>query len=258
MLLEPQVFRNRPKFFFGSFNQTKFEAAISRHVTFVQDNHSRSVKNVLRGLHYQILQPQGKLKRVVQGEVFDVAIDIRQSSPTFGQWVGEILSAENKRPMWVPEGFAHGFVVLSIPRSASTKLPATTRRSTNAASPGTIRPSQSNGPSPASLFYPPKTRKANPLLRRGISHDPHSLECSPSAAWRTFPSQSTPYQPRHLGICLYAQGVSHTRGVGLVAAGKYKCLRFFVRFLKESLVISRGPSRGDHVAPTSNLSMHLQ
>ena len=82
-------------------------------MTFVQDNHSRSVKNVLRGLHYQIQQPQGKLIRVVQGDVFDVAVDIRQSSPTFGQWVGEILSAENKRQMWVPEGFAHGFVVLS-------------------------------------------------------------------------------------------------------------------------------------------------
>jgi dTDP-4-dehydrorhamnose 3,5-epimerase len=82
-------------------------------VTFVQDNYSRSVKNVLRGLHYQIQQPQGKLVRVVQGRVFDVAVDIRQSSPTFGRWVGEILSAENKRQMWVPEGFAHGFVVLS-------------------------------------------------------------------------------------------------------------------------------------------------
>jgi dTDP-4-dehydrorhamnose 3,5-epimerase len=82
-------------------------------VTFVQDNYSRSVKNVLRGLHYQIQQPQGKLVRVVQGRVFNVAVDIRQSSPTFGRWVGEILSAENKRQMWVPEGFAHGFVVLS-------------------------------------------------------------------------------------------------------------------------------------------------
>ena len=82
-------------------------------MTFVQDNYSRSVKNVLRGLHYQIQQPQGKLVRVVQGRVFDVAVDIRQSSPTFGRWVGEILSAENKRQMWVPEGFAHGFVVLS-------------------------------------------------------------------------------------------------------------------------------------------------
>lgn len=113
ILLEPKVFGDERGFFFESFNQAECEAAIGRHVTFVQDNHSRSVKNVLRGLHYQILQPQGKLIRVVQGEVFDVAVDIRQSSPTFGQWVGEILSAENKRQMWVPEGFAHGFVVLS-------------------------------------------------------------------------------------------------------------------------------------------------
>ena len=113
ILLEPKVFGDDRGFFFESFNQAKFEAAIGRHVIFVQDNHSRSVKHVLRGLHYQILQPQGKLVRVVQGEVFDVAVDIRQSSPTFGQWVGEILSAKNKRQMWVPEGFAHGFVVLS-------------------------------------------------------------------------------------------------------------------------------------------------
>jgi len=113
ILLEPKVFGDERGFFFESFNQAKFEAAIGRPVAFVQDNHSRSVKNVLRGLHYQIRQPQGKLVRVVQGEVFDVAVDIRQSSPTFGQWVGEILSAENKRQMWVPAGFAHGFVVLS-------------------------------------------------------------------------------------------------------------------------------------------------
>ena len=113
ILLEPKVFGDDRGFFFESFNQAKFEAAIGRHVTFLQDNHSRSVKNVLRGLHYQIQQPQGKLVRVVQGEVFDVAVDIRKSSPTFGQWVGEILSEENKRQMWVPEGFAHGFVVLS-------------------------------------------------------------------------------------------------------------------------------------------------
>lgn len=112
-LLEPKVFGDDRGFFFESFNHAKFEAAIGRHVTFVQDNHSRSVENVLRGLHYQIQQPQGKLVRVVQGKVFDVAVDIRQSSPTFGQWVGEILSAENKRQMWVPEGFAHGFIVLS-------------------------------------------------------------------------------------------------------------------------------------------------
>ena len=113
ILLEPKVFGDERGFFFESFNQAKFEAAIGRHVTFVQDNHSRSVKNVLRGLHYQTRQPQGKLVRVVRGEVFDVAVDIRKSSLTFGQWVGETLSADNTRQMWVPEGFAHGFVVLS-------------------------------------------------------------------------------------------------------------------------------------------------
>ena len=113
ILFEPKVFGDDRGFFFESFNQTIFEAAIGRQVSFVQDNQSRSVKNVLRGLHYQIQQPQGKLVRVVQGEVFDVAVDIRKSSPTFGHWVGEVLSAENKRQMWVPEGFAHGFIVTS-------------------------------------------------------------------------------------------------------------------------------------------------
>ena len=113
VLFEPTVFGDERGFFFESFNQAKFEAAIGRQVNFVQDNHSRSVKNVLRGLHYQIQQPQGKLVRVVQGEVFDVAVDIRKSSPTFGQWAGAVLSAENKRQLWVPEGFAHGFVVTS-------------------------------------------------------------------------------------------------------------------------------------------------
>lgn len=112
-MIEPKVFGDERGFFFESFNQAKFEAAIGRQVHFVQDNHSKSAKNVLRGLHYQIQQPQGKLVRVVQGEVFDVAVDIRKSSPTFGQWVGEILSANNKKQLWVPEGFAHGFVVLS-------------------------------------------------------------------------------------------------------------------------------------------------
>lgn len=113
LIIEPKVFGDDRGFFFESFNQAKFEAAIGRKVAFVQDNHSRSVKNVLRGLHYQLQQPQGKLVRVAQGEVFDVAVDLRKSSLTFGQWVGEILSAENKRQMWVPEGFAHGFIVLS-------------------------------------------------------------------------------------------------------------------------------------------------
>ena len=113
ILFEPKVFGDDRGFFYESFNQGQFNSAVGRQVNFVQDNHSRSVKNVLRGLHYQIHQPQGKLVRVVQGEVFDVAVDIRKSSPTFGQWVTEILSADNKRQLWVPEGFAHGFVVLS-------------------------------------------------------------------------------------------------------------------------------------------------
>ena len=113
ILIEPKVFGDDRGFFFESFNQVKFEATIGRQVSFVQDNHSRSAKNVLRGLHYQIQQPQGKLVRVVHGEVFDVAVDIRKSSPSFGQWVGEILSDDNKKQLWIPEGFAHGFVVLS-------------------------------------------------------------------------------------------------------------------------------------------------
>lgn len=113
VLIEPKVFRDERGFFFESFNQAQFEEAIGKSVQFVQDNHSRSAKHVLRGLHYQIQQPQGKLVRVVQGEVFDVAVDLRKNSKTFGQWVGEILSAENKRHIWIPEGFAHGFVVLS-------------------------------------------------------------------------------------------------------------------------------------------------
>lgn len=113
VLLEPQVFGDDRGFFFESFNQARFEAAIGKPIAFVQDNHSRSVKGVLRGLHYQIRQPQGKLVRIVVGAVFDVAVDLRCSSPTFGRWVGEVLSAENKRQLWIPEGFAHGFVVLS-------------------------------------------------------------------------------------------------------------------------------------------------
>jgi dTDP-4-dehydrorhamnose 3,5-epimerase len=112
-LIEPTVFGDERGFFFESFHQQQFEDSIQRQVQFVQDNHSRSMRHVLRGLHYQIRQPQGKLVRVVQGAVFDVAVDIRQSSPSFGQWVGEILSAENKRQLWIPEGFAHGFVVVS-------------------------------------------------------------------------------------------------------------------------------------------------
>lgn len=113
LILEPQVFGDSRGFFFESFNARDFAQATGLDVAFVQDNHSRSRQGVLRGLHYQLQQPQGKLVRVVQGAVFDVAVDIRKSSPTFGQWVGCELSADNHRQFWVPPGFAHGFVVLS-------------------------------------------------------------------------------------------------------------------------------------------------
>ena len=113
LLLEPKVFSDPRGFFFESYNQRSFRAATGLDVNFVQDNHSASARNVLRGLHYQVRQAQGKLVRVVAGEVFDVAVDLRRSSPTFGRWVGERLSADNRRMMWVPEGFAHGFLVLS-------------------------------------------------------------------------------------------------------------------------------------------------
>jgi dTDP-4-dehydrorhamnose 3,5-epimerase len=113
LILEPKVFGDDRGFFYESYNQQAFQAATGLDVTFVQDNHSKSARNVLRGLHYQVEQPQGKLVRVVQGEVFDVAVDIRKGSKTFGLWVGQILSAENKKQLWVPPGLAHGFVVLS-------------------------------------------------------------------------------------------------------------------------------------------------
>ena len=114
LLIEPQVFGDDRGFFFESFNQNKFEEVIGKKINFVQDNHSKSIKGVLRGLHYQLPpKAQGKLVRVTRGEVFDVAVDLRKSSPTFGKWVGEILSADNKKQMWIPEGFAHGFVTLS-------------------------------------------------------------------------------------------------------------------------------------------------
>ncbi|ROI09628.1 dTDP-4-dehydrorhamnose 3,5-epimerase [Microcystis aeruginosa FACHB-524] len=113
LIIEPQVYGDDRGFFLESFNQKDFREKTGVNTTFVQDNHSMSLKHVLRGLHYQIPNPQGKLVRVVNGSVFDVAVDARQSSPTFGQWVGCVLSAENKRIFWVPEGFAHGFLVLS-------------------------------------------------------------------------------------------------------------------------------------------------
>ena len=113
VLIEPKVFGDDRGFFLESFNQRAFDQATGTQHQFVQDNHSRSSRGVLRGLHYQIQQPQGKLVRVVNGAVFDVAVDLRKSSPTFGQWVGAELSADNRRQLWVPPGFAHGFLVLS-------------------------------------------------------------------------------------------------------------------------------------------------
>ena len=113
VLIEPEVFSDARGFFFESFNRRRFAEVTGRDIEFVQDNHTRSLKNVLRGLHYQIQQPQGKLVRATQGAVFDVAVDIRRSSPTFGRYVGLELSADNKRMLWIPEGFAHGFVVIS-------------------------------------------------------------------------------------------------------------------------------------------------
>ncbi len=113
-VIEPRVFGDERGFFFESFNEKAFNAATGNRLPFVQDNHSKSVKGVLRGLHYQLApRAQGKLVRVVQGEVFDVAVDIRDGSPTYGQWVGEILSADNKKQLWIPPGFAHGFLTLS-------------------------------------------------------------------------------------------------------------------------------------------------
>ena len=113
VLIEPEVFSDARGFFFESFNRRRFAEVTGRDIEFVQDNHTRSVKNVLRGLHYQVQQPQGKLVRATQGAVFDVAVDIRHSSPSFGRYVGLELSADNRRMLWIPEGFAHGFVVIS-------------------------------------------------------------------------------------------------------------------------------------------------
>ncbi len=113
LLIEPRVFGDARGFFYESFNARGFAAATGLDVNFVQDNHSKSARGVLRGLHYQVKKPQGKLVRVVAGEVFDVVVDIRPESPTYGQWVGEHLSADNQRQLWIPAGLAHGFLVLS-------------------------------------------------------------------------------------------------------------------------------------------------
>lgn len=113
LIIEPKVFEDERGFFFESFNENRFKSLTGADYQFVQDNHSRSKKDVLRGLHYQISKPQGKLVRVVHGEVFDVVVDLRQSSVHFGKWVGVILSAENRKQLWIPPGFAHGFLTVS-------------------------------------------------------------------------------------------------------------------------------------------------
>ncbi|HDL7644249.1 TPA: dTDP-4-dehydrorhamnose 3,5-epimerase [Yersinia enterocolitica] len=113
ILFEPRIFEDDRGHFFESFNLAKFQESIGRQVTFVQSNESYSKQNVIRGLHYQVIRPQGKLVRVVEGEVFDIAVDLRKSSPTFGQWVGVLLSDKNNHQLWIPEGFGHGFQVLS-------------------------------------------------------------------------------------------------------------------------------------------------
>ena len=122
LILEPSVFKDERGFFFESFNRKKFENIAGLKVHFVQDNQSHSVRSVLRGLHYQIEQPQGKLINVSHGEIFDVAVDLRRRSPTFGKWIGVKLSAENKKQMWLPEGLAHGFLVLSETADVSYKV----------------------------------------------------------------------------------------------------------------------------------------
>lgn len=121
-LIEPQVHVDPRGYFFESFNQRVFEDALGCPMRFVQDNHSLSQRGVLRGLHYQVAHPQGKLVRVISGEVFDVSVDLRRSSPTFGKWYGVILSAENKRSIWIPEGFAHGFLTLSAQAESLYKI----------------------------------------------------------------------------------------------------------------------------------------
>lgn len=113
VLLEPEVFKDERGFLFESYHERRFSEAVGKSISFVQENHSRSRRNVLRGLHYQIQQPQAKLLRVVTGDVYDVAVDLRRDSPTFGEWVSETLTAENRRELWLPAGFAHGFMVLS-------------------------------------------------------------------------------------------------------------------------------------------------
>ena len=166
VLFEPRVFGDTRGFFFESYNQRQFEAAIGRQVNFVQDNHSRSVRNVLRGLHYQVKQPQGKLVHVIMGEVFDVAVDIRKSSPTFGKWVGEILSAENKKQLWIPRALPMALSCCPNTPNLFTKPQIIGRPSMSAVLPGMIRLWQLTGTSAANLCFLQKTRKEWHSMRR--------------------------------------------------------------------------------------------
>ena len=166
LIIEPKVFGDERGFFFESFNRHKFAELVGREVDFVQDNHSRSAKNVLRGLHYQIQNPQGKLVRVVQGAVLDVAVDIRRSSPTFGQHLAIELSAENKRMLWIPAGFAHGFVVITETAEFCIKQRITGFRSMSVASSGMIRPWRSIGSFKLRPCSPPRICRGRRLPRR--------------------------------------------------------------------------------------------
>jgi dTDP-4-dehydrorhamnose 3,5-epimerase len=158
LILEPQVYGDERGFFYESFNARRFEELTGQRGHFVQDNHSRSARNVLRGLHYQVSQPQGKLVRVTAGAIFDVVVDLRSGSPFFGRWVGVEISAENRRQIWVPPGFAHGFVVTSA--NACTRPPITGRPNMSARSCGATRNWRSTGPSMARRSSRPRTARA--------------------------------------------------------------------------------------------------
>ena len=176
VMLTPKVFGDERGFFMESYNQQAFEDATGCKRNFVQDNHSRSRQGVLRGIHYQLEQPQGKLVRVVHGSVWDVAVDLRRGSAQFGQWVGVELSAENNRQLWVPEGFGHAFVVMSETADSSIRQPISTTRNLSAAFGLTTRNWVSNGPSCRyHLRSLKKIRRAVPSQQRmyTASHNRH-------------------------------------------------------------------------------------
>jgi dTDP-4-dehydrorhamnose 3,5-epimerase len=168
LVIEPAVFGDERGWFYESWNRERFNAIVGRDVQFAQDNHSFSTRGILRGMHYQVSQPQGKLVRVVAGEVFDVAVDLRRSSPTFGSGRRAPVGAEPPHDV-DPEGFAHGFIVLSDPRSSSTRRRTSTRPSTSARSSGATRRSASSGPSTASRCSSPRTQSARDSRTQRLS-----------------------------------------------------------------------------------------